>query len=232
MPVAAIFFPTFLALIVAGTALYIILYAVLILVTPRAKHIDISSLQYRSPAGESKITEEQLYNEKQIYFSLIIPAYNEALRLPKMLKEACDYLDSRYRADTSFTWEIIVIDDCSADGTSHFVETFYQKRWRGKKVNENGDIRCFRLPQNLGKGGAVTTGIRLAKGAFILFADADGASRFADLDLLENSIKASENGSAIAVGSRAHLVGTDATVKVYILFYKIIAAILILFFWF
>lgn len=45
--------------------------------------------------------------------------------------------------------------------------------------------------------------------------DADGATRFSDLDpLLERLEKEEKNGLGVAVGSRAHLVKTDAVVKV------------------
>lgn len=45
-----------------------------------------------------------------------------------------------------------------------------------------------------------------------MFVDADGATRFSDLDLLVKAVGTKEN--AIAIGSRAHMVGTDAVVKV------------------
>ena len=58
--------------------------------------------------------------------------------------------------------------------------------------------------------------MRLAQGELLLFADADGASDFGDLCLLEDAIgkKSSNRGIGIAVGSRAHLVDGEAAVKV------------------
>lgn len=55
-----------------------------------------------------------------------------------------------------------------------------------------------------------------SRGKLILFADADGATRFADLDLLlvaMDEVK-DEDGHGMVVGSRAHLVKSDAVVKV------------------
>jgi dolichyl-phosphate beta-glucosyltransferase len=54
-----------------------------------------------------------------------------------------------------------------------------------------------------------------ARGQICLMVDADGATKFSDLDDLEAKLmKGEENGYGIAVGSRAHLVSTDAVVQV------------------
>ena len=59
-------------------------------------------------------------------------------------------------------------------------------------------------------------GMRHARGRYVLFADADGASRFEDLEMLVRACVDVEDGEGrgVAVGSRAHLVGGDAVVKV------------------
>ncbi|KAJ1463452.1 hypothetical protein M885DRAFT_556306 [Pelagophyceae sp. CCMP2097] len=51
------------------------------------------------------------------YLSLIIPAYNERDRLPEMLRAAAKYLLTRRAADAKFTFEVLVVDDGSSDGT-------------------------------------------------------------------------------------------------------------------
>lgn len=78
-----------------------------------------------------------------------------------------------------------------------------------------GSIRVITLEQNRGKGGAVTHGMRHTRGAYIVFADADGASRFSDLGrLVEGCEKVRDvKGRAVGIGSRAHLVGSEAVVK-------------------
>jgi dolichyl-phosphate beta-glucosyltransferase len=55
-----------------------------------------------------------------------------------------------------------------------------------------------------------------SRGRLILFADADGATRFADLDLLLKAMDEVKDadGQGMVVGSRAHLVKSDAVVKV------------------
>ncbi|CAM9935490.1 unnamed protein product, partial [Ectocarpus sp. 13 AM-2016] len=50
--------------------------------------------------------------------SVIVPAHNEEGRLPGMLKDTFTYLNTRRKtADSSFTYEVIVVDDGSTDGT-------------------------------------------------------------------------------------------------------------------
>ena len=58
-------------------------------------------------------------------------------------------------------------------------------------------------------------GILSCSGKYVLFVDADGATKFSDLSDLENELKKIERDSyGVAVGSRAHLVNTDVVVKV------------------
>jgi dolichyl-phosphate beta-glucosyltransferase len=53
------------------------------------------------------------------------------------------------------------------------------------------------------------------RGRYVIFADADGASKFEDLSKLEMELKRIEkNGVAVAVGSRAHMVHSAAVVQV------------------
>lgn len=58
--------------------------------------------------------------------------------------------------------------------------------------------------------------MRIARGELVLFADADGASKFPDLDKLESAMEQTRtsSGYGMALGSRAHLVDTAAVVQV------------------
>lgn len=107
------------------------------------------------------------------------------------------------------SFEILIVDDGSKDGTSDFA-----LKLAGKY--SGSDIRIVTLRKNLGKGGAVRHGMLHGRGKRLLMVDADGASRFEDLESLWKSMDeiASGDQAAIVVGSRAHLVKTDAVVKV------------------
>jgi dolichyl-phosphate beta-glucosyltransferase len=96
--------------------------------------------------------------------SVIIPAYNEELRLPKTLAAVLDFLGKQ-----NFTSEILVVDDGSTDGTIRIVNEFAAKALQSKII-----IRVANGPHQ-GKGGAIRHGIQNANGAFLLFADADNS---------------------------------------------------------
>ncbi|CAI5453709.1 unnamed protein product [Caenorhabditis angaria] len=143
----------------------------------------------------------------EIYLSVIIPAMNEKERLPIMLDECCKYLQSRSKSSQDFTYEIIIVDDGSSDGTADLGVTY------GLQYPKT--IKVLKLEQNRGKGGAVKAGVLNCAGKLILFADADGATQFEDFENLEKEIIRSTGGSsskeidesfpAVVVGSRAHL---------------------------
>jgi dolichyl-phosphate beta-glucosyltransferase len=128
-------------------------------------------------------------------------------------------------------WEILIVSDGSTDGTVETALSFarshqllHPKPIPGPRTPRPdhstqippGAIRVISLEENRGKGGAVTHGMRHARGAYVLFVDADGASEFSDLGRLVGECRRVEDsqGRGVAVGSRAHLVGSEAVVKV------------------
>ncbi|KAH0604815.1 uncharacterized protein H6S33_006483 [Morchella sextelata] len=142
--------------------------------------------------------------------SVVVPAYNESERIPEMLAEAVDHL---YAAHGN-SWEILIVDDGSTDGTAKVALDWAGERMASKHDVEEDQVRVCVLDKNRGKGGAVTHGMKYVRGEYAIFADADGASRFADLAALLRDVKKVEvKGYGIAVGSRAHMVTTDAVVK-------------------
>lgn len=135
-----------------------------------------------------------------VHLSVIIPAYNEEQRLPKMLEECMSFLEEKAKDDT-FTYEVIVVSDGSSDGTVSLALK-YSKRYTVDK------FRVLELLDNRGKGGAVRLGMLSARGRYLLFADADGATKFSDYDKLENNMKSITKdwqSNGIVVGSRSHL---------------------------
>lgn len=103
--------------------------------------------------------------------SIVIPAYNEAKRLPKTLATIEKLFHDREPRVKSF--EVIVVDDGSSDGTSDYVKTEKLK-----------NLTTIRLDKNFGKGYAVKTGVMAAKGQYILMMDADGSIPIGELDKL------------------------------------------------
>lgn len=148
-------------------------------------------------------TKEFPFNQSEgdISLSVVVPAYNEEERLPIMLDETFEYLEEKQKSNSKFTYEIIVVDDGSKDKTTE-VALQYCKKYGTDKM------RVLTFVKNRGKGGAVRMGIFSSRGKKVLFVDADGATKFSDLqhvDAALDSLKGGKNGMAICVGSRAHL---------------------------
>ncbi|XP_066252801.1 dolichyl-phosphate beta-glucosyltransferase [Euwallacea similis] len=165
---------------------------------------------FYNPLKEQTFEFPSISDAPSINLSVVVPAYNEEKRLGPMLDECLNFLENRLIKLPSFLYEVIVISDGSTDNTVNKALT-YSKKYGTDKV------RVLELELNRGKGGAVRLGMLSARGALVLFADADGATKFSDLEKLELNIKelincdyqsdlktASEK-QAIIVGSRAHL---------------------------
>lgn len=121
-----------------------------------------------------------------IFLTVVIPSYNEIGNLRKgTLSKVQKYLDRQ-----NFTYEVLIVDDGSTDGSTEFVNKFTQEE------------REFRLIQNShsGKAGAVTSGMLEAKGDYVLFADMDQAT---PIEELEKLLPFTNKGYEIVIGSRS-----------------------------
>lgn len=112
--------------------------------------------------------------------SVVIPAYNEARRLPGTLKAWADFL-----AGQSFESELVVVDDGSRDDTA--------------EVGRAGGARVIALEPNRGKGGAVKAGVLEATGEAIAYADAD--LNIAPRHLLQ-ALRLLDEGADLVAGRR------------------------------
>jgi len=186
-----------ICLILMGTLLVV---TVVIYITPnsdpkRKKFKGEES--YYDPLKDSREAFPSILEPAKLTLSVVIPAYNEEQRLPKMLSECTAYLEERTKSERGFTYEIILADDGSKDST-----TQVGLGWT-KKLGPDR-FRVLTLIENRGKGGAVTEGVMRARGEQILFADADGATKFLDLEKLEASL-IKMGGEGVVCGSRSHL---------------------------
>jgi glycosyltransferase involved in cell wall biosynthesis len=119
--------------------------------------------------------------------SIIIPAFNEATRLPSTLAKL-----GRYCAARPERIEIILVDDGSTDATADLLRT-------PPVAAANLAWRTLRNPGNRGKGFSVRHGMLDAEGERLLFTDADLSAPITELRKLEAALDA---GADVAIGSR------------------------------
>lgn len=123
---------------------------------------------------------------EKIEISIIIPAYNEEENLKSgVLDNVAAYLNKE-----DFTFEVLIVDDGSSDGTREQIEKFIS----GKKE--------FKLIKNehSGKAIAVMTGLLQSRGGIALFTDMDQATPISEINKLLTEF---EKGSDIVIGSRS-----------------------------
>jgi len=117
--------------------------------------------------------------------SIIVPSYNEELRLPASLEKIASYI-----RDNRPNTEVLVIDDGSTDGTAAVAES-----WRDRIPQ----LRVLSNGSNRGKGYSVRHGSLEAKGEIILFTDADLSSAIEEGEKLFAALQSYD----VAIGSRA-----------------------------
>ncbi|MBX3024868.1 glycosyltransferase family 2 protein [bacterium] len=130
-----------------------------------------------------------------VHLSVVIPAFNEARRLPRTLEQVTTYL-----ARQDYRSEIVVVDDGCSDGTASLV-----RGWPAGPL----PLRLIAHPdgRNHGKGATVRLGLTQAVGAHRLFMDADSSTT---IDHIERFWPAFAEGYDVVIGSRdvagAHVV--------------------------
>lgn len=120
------------------------------------------------------------------HLSVVIPAYNEEKRLPRTIEQIERHLESK-----PGSYELILVDDGSTDGTRHVMESAAER---------NSKVRVEALPGNRGKGRALAAGVAIARGDEVLVTDADLSTPIEELEKLEAAL---ESGAGVAIASRA-----------------------------
>jgi glycosyltransferase involved in cell wall biosynthesis len=135
------------------------------------------------------------YDQSELDLTVLLPSYNEQEAIVPVIQEIRQSL-----RDWPGTWEILVVDDASADQTAQ----------RARAQN----VRVIRRPENGGSGASRKTGTRAARGKLIAMLDADGTyvpsylpqllSYFPDYDQV-NGARTSEQGTLKALRFSAKL---------------------------
>jgi dolichyl-phosphate beta-glucosyltransferase len=131
----------------------------------------------KDPAPTPRLTPVDL--------SLVIPAFDEARRLPPTLARIRAYLDAG-----SESYEVLVVDDGSRDDTVAVAE---------QVARDWPQLELLRLPENRGKGAAVREGMLHARGRLRAFSDADLSTPIEELPRLRSQLGADCH---VAIASR------------------------------
>jgi glycosyltransferase involved in cell wall biosynthesis len=118
--------------------------------------------------------------------TILIPAYNEAENLPEALPTICDAARAQARS-----FEVVVVDDGSTDSTAAIVREL---------AGRHPGVRLVQHERNLGPGSGIPTGLREARGDFVIFIPADIAI---DLSELHRYLEPARAGADVVVGLRS-----------------------------
>jgi len=121
----------------------------------------------------------------KIFLSVVIPSYNERANLQKGVLDKVEH----YLSKQKYSWEVIVVDDGSTDGSREFIEKFVKENPKFKLVKNN----------HTGKAGAVTKGVLSSNAEFILFTDMDQAT---PIEEIEKVLPYFDKGYDVVIGSR------------------------------
>ncbi len=123
---------------------------------------------------------------KTLELSIIVPAYNEQLRITSFLKNLLNFSKKNFES-----YEIIIVDDGSIDKTYQIVK---------KLIKDYENTKIISYSENKGKGYAVFQGILTARGEFVLFIDADGST---PPEEIKNMVKIyRKHGYDVIIGTR------------------------------
>jgi glycosyltransferase involved in cell wall biosynthesis len=116
-----------------------------------------------------------------VLISTVIPAFNEELTIGNVIERVTAVMQKN-----GYTYEIMVVDDCSAD--------------KSVEISKRHGVKVFSLKKHMGKGYALRVGFAKAKGEIITTIDSDGSHRPEELPLLLTPIL--QNKADLVIGSR------------------------------
>ncbi len=127
--------------------------------------------------------------------SIVIPAFNEADRLPLTLDRLLAFLKN-----SRIEGEILIVEDGSSDTTSQIAKNYSQ---------EYPNILALALKKNRGKGAALALGVSAARKDWVLLYDADSATPIEEIQAFQGQIR---GDSQVLIASR-DIPGSERVIK-------------------
>lgn len=135
--------------------------------------------------GSSAIAMQCHAMMEEPQYSIVIPAFNEQARIGATLDKVLTCVKAH-----GWSAEVLVVNDGSRDRTAAIVQSM---------AAQHANLRLIENPGNRGKGYAVRNGILQARGAIVMFTDADLSAPMDEAELLFTALA---NGADVAIGSR------------------------------
>lgn len=129
----------------------------------------------------------EMAKKDSVLLSILMPAYNEEATI----KEIIEKINNVDLGSLGIEKQLIVIDDCSTDGTAGIITRLKEKY---------GDMKVLRHDRNLGKGAAIKSALNIATGDIIIIQDAD--LEYNPEDYLKCVLPILEGGMHVVYGSR------------------------------
>ncbi|TRO48056.1 glycosyltransferase family 2 protein [Candidatus Bathyarchaeota archaeon] len=120
-------------------------------------------------------------NNDEMLISVVVPVFNEELTIVNVIERLAVVAQK-----TVFKHEVIIVDDCSEDGSV--------------EISKSYSVKVFSLETHFGKGYALRLGFAKAKGEIITTIDSDGSHRSEELPRLLTPIL--QNKADLVIGSR------------------------------
>jgi dolichol-phosphate mannosyltransferase len=123
-------------------------------------------------------------------FSIVIPCYNEEGNLPVLVERITKAI-----APLAVSYEIVVTDDCSTDGSWRLLQ---------EMAHTDPRLRAQRFAFNCGESAAVWAGIRAARGDYVITMDADLQNDPAEIPRFVQALERFDCVSGSRVQTRGH----------------------------
>jgi glycosyltransferase involved in cell wall biosynthesis len=142
--------------------------------------------------GDNILTLFQKQRQKRgALMSIVLPLYNEAQSLPFVLDELYRHLSLEQK---KYNFEITFIDDCSVDNSVELVKEI------SLKSPENIKVSVAVLAKNSGSHVAITAGLNIVRGDFIIIMASDGQD---PAEVISQLISEWEKGNELVLASRS-----------------------------